>query len=794
MAFAAAVIGCQVPEMTEPQYVPGEADNAFCYGVSFPKQDAAGSHTFDPEATKVITLTAKRTNTFGDITVPVEIVDTAGVFTVAPIVFADGQEETTFDITFATVDEGGKVKNGVTYAATIDITNTEYASIYGSGAKSIAFSVMVVTWQDFLDPVTKEPAIITLNEGWWNEVHQATMKFYEVDGIRTCFLTSIEKDDDGNPTGIWGDTQNVGMMLRWYVADRPSGRDPSKTLSHKNNLGFDFVEVPKQYFGFDYADWASKPEAEAANPIYVYDWHHYWIERGYSVADLGGSWLDEANDEGSPDEGYPMSYYDGKGGFYLNLRYYIPGLGGFSPDPFEFVAIASGFVRTDFSVALDTDFSSEGKTPVFVTAGADVASIKYAVYPGELTSTQAANKEPGITDGTENPSVLPAADLVLDAEDNMKYATLLLEPEASGTYTVVAVSYDEQAKEGKAVDYVVINHIAAADTEAHAVDVQVGVEDVPARYTELDNIRAFGYYVLGKKLTDVHVAVVETAKYAKSVDAYNAAVKESEDLALSASALAQANATGGYFTLATGLAPLTSYTVIVWATNGDMEKIVTAERTTDGLPMVPVAVGDYKYTVAFSNWGTDTGINLVFDPNSDEYILQNIFYYVNFYFTMDAAGVIHFDPQNTGASYQGTPIYVLESYDYYDDDVIANPAAGIDEEEAADIKKNSYYDSENKVYYFNMAFVVPNVGSFGHGWETFTVTSDPTAGAPAKAFAKTTSLPSLYTSVKGGWIPSGMVEVYERDAKSVKVAATVSYDRKDNSVKDFRAVALPSVK
>ena len=88
-----------------------------------------------------------------------------------------------------------------------------------------------------------------------------------------------------------------------------------------------------------------------------------------------------------------------------------------------------------------------------------------------------------------------------------------------------------------------------------------------------------------------------------------------------------------------------------------------------------------------------------------------------------------------------------------------------------------------------MAFVVPNVGSFGHGWETFTVTSDPTAGAPAKAFAKTTNLPSLYTSVKGGWIPSGMGKVYERDAKSVKVATTVSYERKDNSVKDFRAVA-----
>ena len=778
MAFAAAVIGCQVPEMTEPQYVPGEADNAFCYGVSFPKQDAAGSHTFDPEATKVITLTAKRTNTFGDITVPVEVVDTAGVFTVAPIVFADGQEETTFDITFATVDEGGKVKNGVTYAATININDTEYASIYGSGAKSIAFNVMVVTWQDFLDPATKEPAIITLYEGWWNEVHQATMKFYEVDGIRTCFLTSIEKDDDGNPTGIWGDDQNIGMLLRWYVADRPSGRDPSKTLSHKNNLGFDFVEVPKQYFGFDYADWASKPEAEAANPIYVYDYHHYWIERGYSVEDLGGSWLDEANDEGSPDEGYPMGYYDGKGGFYLNLRYYIPGLGGFSPDPYEFVAIASGFVRTDFSIALDTDFSSEGKTPVFVTAGADVATVKYAVYPGELTSTQAANKEPGITDGTENPSVIPAADLILDDEDNMKYATLLLEPETSGIYTVVAVSYDEQAKEGKDVDYVVINHVAAADTLKRVV-VQVGVEDVPARYTEFDNISAFGYYVLGQKLTEVHAAVVETAKYEKAVDTYNAAVKETASLALSASALAQVNATGGYFTLATGLAPLTSYTVIVWATNGYLDKIVTAERTTDGLPLELVCNGTYTYAAWWE--GADDKQKLYSDPNYENtYVLPNWGGGVSFIFE-EKDKEIYIPTFYIGSDHSSYgPVYYVDPLDYYSAAQIeADPTRG----------EVSYIDDEG-VYHFHFVLAV-SAGSFGHFWETYTPDAPdaPEAGAPA---FKIQSLGQIVESGKLN-IPNNYVEV-ERDAKSVKVAATVSYERKDNSVKDFRVVALPSVK
>ncbi|MBR6306119.1 MAG: hypothetical protein IKR38_05000 [Bacteroidales bacterium] len=788
MAFAAMVVGCQIPEAVEPQYVPGEADNSFCYGVSFPKQDAAGSHSFDPEADKVITLTAKRINTFGDVTVPVEVVDTAGVFVVAPIVFADGQEETTFDVTFPTA------KNGIKYGATINVTDTEYASIYGQGAVSVSFDVLIVTWIDFLNPVTKEPAVFTISHPWSGsrgEGH-ATMKYYEVGGVRTCIFTSVDKDTDGNPVGIWHGDPIANFSARWYVEDLPSATDASKILSHTNSEGNDFVEFVTQYIGFDYNDGDWQATATPAAPINGYDWFWYWNMRGYSIDDLYGSWLDDANIEGSPDEGYPLGYYDGNGGFFFQLYYFIPGVGGWKPSGYNTIALADGFDRTDYSIALDTDFSSEGKTPVFVETGKDVASIKYAVYPGELTSTQAANKAPLIADGTDESVTF--SELVLDEEEGIKYATLELAPETSGLYTVVAVSFAEDGKEAKDAAYVVINHIAAADIEAYAVDVQVGVEDVPARYTEFNNISAFGYYVLGKGLTEVHVAVVETAKYEKDVDSYNDSVKETASLALSESALAQANATGGYFTLTTGLSPLTSYTVIVWATNGDMEKIVTAERTTDGLPLVPVAVGNYKYTVAFSSWGTDTGINLVFDPNSDQYILQNIFYYVNFYFSMDDAGVIHFDPQDTGATYSGTPIYVLESYDYFDDDVIADPNNGITEEEAADIKKNSFYDSENKVYYFNMAFVVPNVGSFGHGWETFTVTGDPAAGAPAKAFAKPTSLPSLYTAVKGGWVPSGKVEVYERDAKSVKVSATVSYERKANRGESLIAKKGPSVK
>ena len=284
MAFAAAVIGCQVPEMTEPQYVPGEADDAFCYGVSFPKQDAAGSHSFDPEAEKVITLTAKRTNTFGDITVPVEVVDTAGVFTVAPIVFADGQEETTFTVSFPTA------KEGVKYGATIDITDTEYASIYGAGAKSISFDVLVVTWQYILNPVTKEPAVIPFVQNFWGEICDAKVKFYEVGGVRTCFTESLKHDYNGEISydpGFWSGGADYEWTFTWYPNEK-----------HPSIPGASLIDFPFQPTGYVHS---------SLGMIYVGDAINTNNAFGQSLV-----WLDAAK---SGD--YPVSYYDGNGGIYL---------------------------------------------------------------------------------------------------------------------------------------------------------------------------------------------------------------------------------------------------------------------------------------------------------------------------------------------------------------------------------------------------------------------------------------------------------------------------------------------
>lgn len=759
---ALAVASCQ----KEEQVKPGTPDPEGCYGVYFPVQEASGSHTYDPDMDRSVSITVARTNTSGAITVPYTVVsENKDVFEFGDIEFADGQAETELEVTFDDIEEG----KTCSFSIQLNDDNA-YVSHYNSGAIAIDFSVIVVQWQDFIDPKTKEPAVITLNEGWWGEVHMAQLRYYEVAGIRTCVFSSIE---EGN--GIWGDAVDATLEFTWYT-------------ENNNAEGHNFLEVKKQYFGFDYSDWASKPVSEAVNPIYVYDYPWYWIERGYNWGDgdMQDNWLAEANKTGQVDGSYPVGYYDGNGGFFFNLRYYIPGLGGFSPDPYEFVAIASGFTRVDYSLEVETDYPSEGTTPVLFTVGADVDKVVYGVYEGSLNSVQVQARADAIAEGKEE-NVQTVSEFVFDEDEEIYYAEVGVAPETTGEYTLVAVSFNKTTEEitkseAQSSASVTFNHVGAADTEEYAVKVSVGTEKVPARYGEYDPVSSFAFYVTGTAITDARIAYFKTADYAKDPETNNLKVKASKSV--DSSVVSEINAPGGYYAIIDKLNPLTSYTVVVWATNGDTEAYATAEYTTDGLPLELVATGDYKYEVAFSNWGTDKGMSLYYNPNYNNYVIQNIFYYVDFSFEMDDKGIIHFDPQDTGATYQGTPIYVLESHDYYTDEVIADPANEIGEEEAADIRKNSFYDSENKVYYFNMAFVVPGVGSFGHGWETFTVTAAAQVESASPFNKQQLSLGGL-TNTNAKWqAPASNIISVEREVKAISVetkAVTFNREKKEKT-------------
>lgn len=574
---ALAVASCQ----KEEQVKPGTPDPEGCYGVYFPVQEASGSHTYDPDMDRSVTITVARTNTNGAITVPYSAkTDADGVFVFSDIVFADGQAETELEVTFDAIEEG----KTSSFSLVLD-DNNAYVSHYNSGAIALDFSVIVVKWEDFLNPKTNEPAVFTINSRWngmFGPIH-ATLKYYEVNGIRTGVFTSIDTDEEGNLEGFWHSVPEVTLNMRWYT-------------QNQNSEGYDFVELPKQYFGYDYNDgnWLSVPLGQAADPIFVYDYPWYWVERGYAWGQdgMGANWLDEANKTGQMDGSYPVSYYDGNGAFFFNIYFYIPGLGGWSPDNYGTVAIADGFVRVDYSLELVTDFSQEGVTPVYVEAGADIASLKYAVFEGELNSVQTENQVKAIVAGEVETTTY--SDLEFDEEEAKNYGAFGIAPETSGAYTVVVVAYDAE-DEAQASASIVVDHVSAADTEAKQVKISVFTEPTPARYTSFTEYDSFAFGVGGSEITEAHISVLPTSK----VNAAAINNLKYSGTPVSADILEEINGEGGYYDVVGGLDAGTSYTVLVWATNGALDTVVYSTFETTANPEVWKSLGTGSYTEDF---------------------------------------------------------------------------------------------------------------------------------------------------------------------------------------------------
>ena len=566
----------------ETEVKPGEPELDGCYGVYFPVQDASGDHVFNPTQDPKIEITVARTNTEGAITVPVTAsYSEEDIFTMTDIVFADGQAETTFTLSF------DKAAEGVNYAAHFVIEDNKYASIYSSNATGLDFSVLRVAMKEFQTEDGSKTANLTFtDDSFWGEIHdEITIEYYEVDGIRYCttkggkLLAPADNGTEG--LGPWG--TNVQLSFKWYV---------NKTVTI-DDAEYQWIEVAPNYIGYDSSN----------GPVYMGDFYWMRADMGLSNGDYASSY--DRYTKGS--DGYLPSYYDGHGGFIFNAAYWIHGTtswyGYKDNTP---VAIAEGYVRVDYSLSLETDYSDEGQTPVYVEAGVDVKSIKYDVVAGKLSGIQTENK---IAELIADDSKMTAVDLLADEEAGVNYATLLLSPEESGDYTVIVFGYDEAGKL-QATDAIAIHHINATDAVEKKVVVSAYTEDTPARYQNLHSYDSFAYGIIGENLTEVHVGIFTEATVAKyGSQVVLDAVKYDEDGEYTASAedLATINSDGGFYDILKGLNAKTTYYIIVWATNGDLDGFALSSYTTDKLPYVWNSLGKGTLTDGFllPDWSMD---------------------------------------------------------------------------------------------------------------------------------------------------------------------------------------------
>lgn len=556
----------------EYQYEKGEADVDGCYGVYFPVQEATGDHTYDPSMPTEMTFTVARTKAEGAITVPIEFTEShEGIFEVPAAVFADGQTETAVTVTFPTSE------NGVKYELHLGINDPQYASKYQDGATQVDFSVLRVEWKYFLNPQTGEPAKFTFNQGWWEETHTGYVKYYEVNGVRTCQTVTDPTDYDGEMGyGFWGTGAAEGegeLNFKWYDAVNAEGKQ--------------IVELPVNFVYY---------HPSYAADVNVYDWYTYFTVVNPQAALAGVDYLTFVQKYGGS---YITSYYDNGGFYFATAYYYMIGVGGWSTDAYEVTAEAEGFTRVDYTFGVETDYTVEGSVPVTFELGADITKVNYVVAAGtfgpaaleELTASVAAGTAENIQAITEEGMFV---------QDDTKYASVNVTCPATGEYTLVAVGFDNegnaQASTSTVFDYV------AADDSTYDVEFEVIVEDTPARYEAegLTKLNSFAFTVYGGNgATEAHVAIYETATVNKDPEAVVNAVRAAESTALGEEGLAAFNSVAGYSDVVSGLKDGVSYTVVVWATNGMQTKVAFAEYVTEKNPEKFKSLGTGLYTEDF---------------------------------------------------------------------------------------------------------------------------------------------------------------------------------------------------
>ena len=567
-AMSLVTVSC----VEEYQYEKGEADVDGCYGVYFPVQEAAGDHTYDPSMPTEMTFTVARTKAEGAITVPIEFTEShEGIFEVPAAVFADGQTETAVTVTFP------KSENGVKYSLHLGINDPQYASKYQDGAVNLDFSVLRVEWKYFLNPQTGEPAKFTFNQGWWEETHTGYVKYYEVNGVRTCQTVTDPTDYDGEMGyGFWGTAAAEGegeLNFKWYDAVNAEGKQ--------------IVELPVNFVYF---------HPSYAADVNVYDWYTYFTVVNPQAALAGVDYLTFVQKYGGS---YITSYYDNGGFYFATAYYYMIGVGGWSTDAYEVTAEAEGFTRVDYTFGVETDYTVEGSVPVTFELGADITKVNYVVAAGTFGPAALEELTASVADGTaENIQVITEEGMFV--QDDAKYASVNVTCPATGEYTLVAVGFDNegnaQASTSAVFDYV------AADDSTYDVEFEVIVEDTPARYEAegLTKLNSFAFTVYGGNgATEAHVAIYETATVDKDPEAVVNAVRAAESTALGEEGLAAFNSVAGYSDIVSGLKDGVSYTVVVWAANGMQTKVAFAEYVTEKNPEKFKSLGTGLYTEDF---------------------------------------------------------------------------------------------------------------------------------------------------------------------------------------------------
>ena len=701
----------------EEEYKPGEPDVDGCYGVYFPSQEIKTN--YEPTEALEFTVTAARKVEKGAISVPLEISgNEKGYFELpSTIDFADGEAETSFTVKFP------KAPVGEQLSLSLQITDSQYVSKYSSFDASVSASVIIEKWISLGKGKIRDDCFTTFyktgNPEWEVEILE--------NDSQKGFYRLVDPYGDNSPYSKQGTYDKSKTYYFEVHAEDPNG-----------------VYIPVQYIGRDWGEGMMMIGSIA----------------GLKISQ--GATLDSqksAGNTGTLEKGiitFPKNTLAFGEANYNNGALYAANKDGM------FRICLPGAVPVDYALSATFGYSSEGALPIAFKMGADIASVKYAIYQGKLADADIKTNVTAIAGNKE-----PNAKVV--GETGVESVTLA----KTDVYTLVAVGFDSKG-EAQASVAGSFNYVAKEDSEKHAVVVNAGLE-LTSRFegAGVTKINSISFYVYGSKLTDVKIGLYDKATVDKAgMDAVYKDVLAGASL--KDEVLEKIN-NGGYSDVFTKLNPLTEYVMVVWATNGYLQKFVTASLSTDGLPFEKLGTATYTYCDLLEG-ASDKDLNFCVNPNyANTYVVENWCNGVNFTFTYDqTSGKVVVPLQATGMATQGHDIQIVEAKNFYSTKY-----------EKYDQLGDSKYDAATKTFKFFVAYVIvePDMkGSLGFGEETLVLSQDvvlpATPGKTANFFS--VPMPKSVKELSGQFTKSKSLSVpmclagfaVERESKSVEFSAT----------------------
>ena len=587
------------------EYKPGVEDNTDCYGVYFPAQET--EFVRSPEEATVITFTVAREKTDGDLIVPINVKDTSSIFNIKPVnaVFEDGQSETTISFDYA------RIAVGQEYLVSLSIEGDEFVSKYSTLPSNLDFTVLVEKWNDL------GVGTFTMNVYW--DPFTCAVRFFQSDLNPAIYRIKMhEVREDGTTDLIFSEEQNTYLYLK---------------VLKKGDKVFDNVADKDDLVFFDVFHTGIINSTYNAELLFV----HPGSLSSFTVSDWYYNKVIQVKEDGSP--------------AVIQLAPYIfmNGIGGWSfiDQDEAIILVLPGCQLVNYSMEIEAGYSENGVLPVKFELGADVAKVKYAIYPGTLNSAQVTRYAGQIADGSaEGIATLPA--------DGIAKLTL---PE-TGVYTVVAVSFDATG-EAQETAAATINYVAEGDNKD--VELYSGLVATGKYGKEYTSDNTLEYYIFGQDLVDIKIGLFEKGVLENNYEACVEEVLASESL--SEEDIEAAN-TSSYVAVFKDCVPGTEYSVLAWASNGYAYAFDVASAKTTGKLVVSLEdmIGVYSTSITSYYNGPLKPLQMVIEPSDDEWynLMVTTFYGIE----LDAPIYIDFDQDtNRMLFYDWQPILADEEND-----------------------------------------------------------------------------------------------------------------------------------